>query len=105
MCAACSGQPKFPASQLLPKAGFLRLRAMSLYRIRTRQQSCVPKDGEERERGLLTRLRQNLDQELPIASGSWVPHISLVFREMWNSAGLDRSPSRTRRDSKVGRIG
>jgi hypothetical protein len=22
---------------------------------------------------------------IPIASGAWVPHISLVFREMWDS--------------------
>jgi hypothetical protein len=31
-----------------------------------------------------------------LTTGPWVPHISLVFREMWDSTSLDRPPSRTK---------
>jgi len=43
-------------------------------------------------------VRANLISKLWICldHGSWVPHISLVFREMWDSTSLDRSPSRTK---------
>ncbi len=32
--------------------------------------------------------------ELDLSNKSWVPHISLVFREMWDSTGLNGSPPR-----------
>jgi hypothetical protein len=37
------------------------------------------------------RLRQ---VSFPIVSGPWVPHISLVFREMWDTTDLNRSTSK-----------
>src|SRR5271165_5220521 len=50
-------------------------------------------------------LHKALSQQAVLTRDRWVPHISLVFREMWETTGLNRSPPRTKRDLRVARTG